>query len=42
MRADITVEAETLDVAWDKALAKFCRKYKVKKADVNITATHRN
>ncbi len=37
-RADITVTAETIDEAFDKAKARFARKFKTSKAFVNITA----
>lgn len=41
MRANITVEAESLGMAWDKAKKKFARKYKAKLGNISITATHR-
>ena len=40
VRADITVQAANLGEAWELAIKKFCRKYKAKKSDVSITATH--
>ena len=40
-RETVTVTADTLDEAWEKAKAKFARKYKTKKAYVDITETHR-
>ena len=40
-REVITVTAETLDEAWEKAKIKFARKYRTKKAFVNITGIER-
>ena len=40
VRDDISVKAQTLDQAWEKAIIKFCKKYKVQKDDVSITAVH--
>jgi hypothetical protein len=40
-REVITVSAETLDEAWEKAKTKFARKYHTKKAYVNITGVER-
>jgi len=40
-REVITVTAETLDEAWEKAKFKFARKYHTKKAYVDITAIER-
>ena len=40
-REDITVTANTLDEAWDKAKANFARKHKTKKDYVDITAVKR-
>ena len=40
-REVITVTADTLDEAWEKAKTKFARKYHTKKAFVDITATER-
>ena len=37
-REDITVTANSLDEAWDKAKVRFARKYKTSKRFVNITA----
>ena len=39
-REDITVTANTLDEAWEKAKVRFARKYKTKKEYVDITAVH--
>jgi hypothetical protein len=41
IRENVSVKADTLDEAWDKAKQKFARKYKVKQSDVGITATQR-
>ena len=40
-REVITVTAETLDEAWEKAKSKFARKYRTKKSYVNITGVER-
>lgn len=40
-RESITVSADTLDKAWDKAKTKFARKYKTQKSFVEITAAQR-
>lgn len=40
VRDNVTVRAETLEEAWDKAKKKFGRKYKAKTIDINITAVH--
>lgn len=40
-REVVTVTADTLDEAWEKAKTKFARKYRTKKAYVNITGTER-
>jgi hypothetical protein len=42
VRDRITVQAETLDEAWNKAKKKFNRKYKAKLADINITGVERH
>ena len=41
-RENITVTADSIDEAWNKAKKKFARKIKAKIEDVNITACHRN
>ena len=41
VREDITVTANTLDEAWEKAKTRFARKHKTKKDYVDITAVHR-
>ena len=41
VRENMTVTADTIDEAWEKAKTRFCRKYKTKKAYVSITAVTR-
>ncbi len=40
-RETVTVTANTLDDAWEKAKTRFARKYRTKKDYVNITAVER-